>query len=74
MISGIDPHPNLKLGTTSGGRSNDFIEQEVCMIMWLALLICTVLILYSGSKLSKYGDVIAEKTGLGRTWIGMILI
>lgn len=31
-------------------------------------------IVYSGSRLSKYGDVVAEKTGLGRTWIGVVLM
>ena len=27
-----------------------------------------------GHLSSKYGDVIAEKTGLGRTWVGVILM
>jgi len=35
---------------------------------------CTSIIVYSGTKLSKYGDIIAEKTGLGRAWIGLILM
>ena len=33
-----------------------------------------VIILFAGTKLAKYGDVIAEKTGLGRIWIGMVLL
>jgi len=44
------------------------------VLLWLAFLVCTLAILYSGVKLSKYGDIIAEKTGLGRVWIGVILI
>lgn len=28
----------------------------------------------SGIHLSKYGDIIAEKTGLGKTWIGVVLM
>jgi cation:H+ antiporter len=28
----------------------------------------------AGSRLSRYGDVIAEKTGLSGTWIGLILL
>jgi cation:H+ antiporter len=43
-------------------------------MLWLELIVCAVLIFWSGSLLSKYGDVIAEKTGLGRAWIGAILI
>ncbi|MBI5204078.1 MAG: sodium:calcium antiporter [Nitrospirae bacterium] len=44
------------------------------MFLWLGFLTCTSLIVYSGTKLSKYGDIIAEKTGLGRTWIGVVLM
>src|SRR3970282_1158850 len=33
-----------------------------------------VLIVFSGVKLSGYGDIIAVKTGLGRTWIGVVLM
>ncbi len=43
-------------------------------MIWIQFALCTALILYSGSKLSLYGDVIAEKSGLGRTWIGVILM
>jgi cation:H+ antiporter len=41
---------------------------------WLELIICSTLILLSGSLLSRYGDMLAEKTGMGRTWIGLILL
>ncbi len=44
------------------------------MLLWSAFALCTVLIVHSGAKLSKYGDIIAEKTGLGRTWVGLVLI
>jgi len=30
--------------------------------------------LIAGTKLSKYGDVIGEKTGLGRIWVGVVLL
>ncbi len=39
------------------------------MLLWIAFIVCTSVIVYSGTRLSKYGDIIAEKTGLGRTWI-----
>ncbi|HLA11016.1 MAG TPA: hypothetical protein VJ023_10530 [Pyrinomonadaceae bacterium] len=44
------------------------------MIVWLQFIACAMLILFSGSRLSFYGDIIAEKSGLGRTWIGVVLI
>jgi Ca2+/Na+ antiporter len=31
-------------------------------------------ILFAGTKLSTYGDSFAEKTGLGRTWVGVVLM
>lgn len=44
------------------------------MLLWLEFLVCTAAIVYSGARLSKYGDIIAEKTGLGRAWIGLVLM
>src|SRR3970040_1984521 len=44
------------------------------MLLWLGFIACTSVIVYSGTRLSKYGDIIAEKTGLGRTWIGVVLM
>jgi len=44
------------------------------MILWLGFFICTLTIVYSGTKLSRYGDIIAEKSGLGGTWIGVALM
>src|SRR3990172_6309456 len=43
-------------------------------MIWIEFILCAVLIFWAGSLLSKYGDVIVEKTGLGRAWIGAILI
>ena len=43
-------------------------------MIWLEFLLVTGLILYSGSRLSRYGDIIAEKTGLSRLWLGMVLM
>lgn len=44
------------------------------MLFWLGFIICTAVIVYSGTRLSKYGDIIAEKTGLGRAWTGLVLL
>ena len=44
------------------------------ILLWTGFIICTGLIIYSGAKLSRYGDIIAEKTGLGRAWIGLVLM
>jgi cation:H+ antiporter len=39
--------------------------------VWLQFFLVTGVIAVSGTKLSKYADVLAEKTGLGRTWVGL---
>jgi len=40
----------------------------------LGFTICAAIIIYSGTQLSYYGDKIAELTGLGRAWVGLILM
>ena len=44
------------------------------IIIWLKFIICTLLILFAGKKVAKYGDIIAEKSGLGGLWIGLVLL
>ncbi len=44
------------------------------ILLWAGFIVCTAAIVYSGIRLARYGDVIAEKTGLGRTWIGVVLM
>src|SRR5512145_3518680 len=43
-------------------------------LLWFEFLIASAVIVYCGTNLSRYGDVIAEKTGLGRAWIGLVLM
>ena len=42
--------------------------------VWLKFAVCTIIIFFSGKRVAKYGDVIAEKTGLGGLWIGVVLV
>lgn len=37
-------------------------------------LVCAVIIFFAGKKLSMYGDLLAEKTGMSKGWIGLILM
>ena len=43
-------------------------------MVWLKLVVCILIIFFSGQRVAKYGDVIAERTGLGRVWMGVIAI
>lgn len=44
------------------------------MDVWLQFGLCAAVILYAGYKLSVLGDIIADKTGLGKSWIGLVLL
>ncbi len=43
-------------------------------MVWFKFLLSAVIILFAGTKLARYGDAIAEKTGLGRIWTGLVLL
>ncbi len=43
-------------------------------MIWIEFILCAALIIWAATLLSKYGDVLAVKTGLGRAWVGAILI
>ena len=42
--------------------------------VWLEFAVCVAFIGYAGSELAHYGDVIAEKTGLSGSWVGLVLV
>lgn len=44
------------------------------MILWLQLLLCLTVIGFAGWHLSRNGDIIAEKTGMSASWVGLILL
>ena len=43
-------------------------------MIWLQFLATALLIVLAGVRLARYGDVLGEKTGLGRSWIGVVLL
>jgi len=44
------------------------------MLAWLKFIICAMLILYTGYKLSYYGDMICEKTSITRSLMGFVFL
>jgi len=44
------------------------------LLVWIQFAICILLIVFFGAKLSRNGDIIAEKTGLSGIWVGLLLI
>ena len=43
-------------------------------MVWIEFIVCAGLLIWAATLLAKYGDVLADKTGLGRAWVGAILI
>lgn len=42
--------------------------------VWLQFFLISGAIAVSGTQLSKFADVLAEKTGMGRTWLGLVVL
>jgi cation:H+ antiporter len=43
-------------------------------LVWLKLVVCVLIVLFAGRNVARYGDIIAERTGMGRVWMGVIAI
>ena len=45
------------------------------MLFYIAgFIICALIIFFAGKRLSHYGDLLAELSGMGKAWIGLILM
>ena len=43
-------------------------------MIWLQFLVTALVIVLAGTRLARYGDVLGEKAGLGRSWIGVVVL
>jgi cation:H+ antiporter len=43
-------------------------------VIALQFLATAVVIVLAGARLARYGDMLGEKTGLGRSWIGVVVL
>ena len=44
------------------------------VMVWIKFVICASIVVFTGAKLSEYGDAIAEKTKLTGAWVGLLLL
>jgi cation:H+ antiporter len=49
-------------------------EELPQVITWILFCVSVLLVLYGGVRLTRSGDMIAEKTGIDRAWIGLVII
>lgn len=50
------------------------MSQPDSFAAWMVFFASAAVIVYAGTKLSRYGDQIADVTGLGGLWIGVVLM
>jgi len=43
-------------------------------MIWVQFAATALVIVLAGARLARYGDVLGEKSGLGRSWIGVVLL
>lgn len=43
-------------------------------MIWIQFLTAALVIVFAGVRLARFGDVFGEKSGLGRSWIGVVLL
>ena len=43
-------------------------------MIWIQFLATALAIVFAGVRLARYGDVLGEKSGLGRSWVGLVLL
>ena len=43
-------------------------------VIWIKFVATALVIVLAGVRLARYGDMLGEKTGLGRGWIGLVLL
>jgi cation:H+ antiporter len=43
-------------------------------MIWIQFSATALVIVLAGVRLARYGDILGEKTGLGRSWIGVVLL
>lgn len=43
-------------------------------MIWVLFSLAAAVIVYAGTNLSRYGEVIADRTKLGQNWIGVVLV
>jgi cation:H+ antiporter len=43
-------------------------------MLWVQFVACVLIVLFAGAKVAQYADVIAEKTRLGRLWVGTLIL
>ena len=55
-------------------RYHDGKAVGVPVMTWMTFFLSAAVIVVAGAKLSQYGDQIAEHTGLGGLWIGVVLM
>jgi len=50
------------------------VQCLLSLMSYLGFSLCALVIFFAGSRLSRYGDMLSNLTGMGKAWIGLILM
>ncbi len=74
MQTPLATRATIALRIDDGSAAGRATAMDGLWIDWLQLAACAAAILVAGSRLTRYGDAIARHTGLGGSWIGLVLM
>jgi hypothetical protein len=60
-------------GADTPREVHDCFARDTRPMIGLQFAATALVIVLAGVRLARYGDVLGEKTGLGRSWIGVVL-
>ena len=66
-------HGKSTLSSGATGERGD-CGMAAMVLVWTKFLVCAALIGLAGPALTRNGDIIARRTGVSRTWIGLFLL
>jgi cation:H+ antiporter len=55
-------------------RSGERFAVSFAFVIFIQFTATALVIVLAGTRLARYGDVLGEKSGLGRNWIGLVLL
>lgn len=74
MQTPLETRATIALHIDDGSATGKARSMDGVWIHWLQLAACAAAILVAGSRLTRYGDAIAHHTGLGGSWVGLVLM
>jgi cation:H+ antiporter len=70
----VETHATIALCVATGSAFRKTAAMNGVWVHWAELAACAAAILLAGTHLARAGDAIAHHTGLGGSWIGLVMM